>query len=214
MRQFKADFINVKGVIPPALVQFFFFNSLCFQVSVECKKSLTNNLELDTKSKITAEDYASFEPVAATSSNSDNVDDESASGPRDFDDILLLGDIESVIGKHYKDARLRMLVNPVVGEKMRQMVEVCPIKFKPFYSKLILPVIELSNLGYSFQGEMLQRELEELRRNKLVRKWFNIVQVCESFQTSDIFVDKANLVGDSNSLTFVKAEEAGKLRQS
>ena len=213
VRQFKADFISVDGAIPPALVQF--FNSLCFQVSAECKKSLINNLELDTKGKISAEDYAIFESASTTNSNSDNDDDdENVSGPRDFDDILLPGDIESVIGKHYKDARLRMLVNPIVGEKMHKMVEACPIKFKPFYSKLILPIVELSNLGYNFQGEMMQRELEELSRNKLVRKWFNIVQVCESFQTSDIFVDRANLAGDSNSLTFVDVEEAEKLRQS
>ena len=212
VRQFKADFISVDGAIPPALVQF--FNSLCFQVSAECKKSLINNLELDTKGKISAEDYAIFESASATNSNDNDDGDENVSGPRDFDDILLPGDIESVIGKHYKDARLRMLINPVVGEKMRKMVEICPIKFKPFYSKLILPIVELSNLGYNFQGEMLQRELDELRRNKLVQKWFNIVQVCESFQTSDIFIDKANLVGDSKSLTFVDAAEAEKLSLS
>ena len=105
---------------------------------------------MDTKGEITSEDYAMFESASATSADSDkDDDDENVSGARDFDNILLHGDIESVIGKHYKDARLRMLVNRVNGEQMRKMVEACPTKFEPFYSKLILPIVELSNLGYN-----------------------------------------------------------------
>ena len=199
VRRYKADFIRSGGPAPAALR--LFFSSLCFQVSVECKKLLLSRLEADTKNKVTGDDFELFEST-----------NEATGGPEDFDDIIMPSDIRSAFGN--KEKRLRMLVNPTLGEKMGKTIELCAAKFRPFYSKLILPLIELSHLGYNYQGERLESELAALKTNKLAHKWFNVVQTCETFPTSDICVDKANVVSDKKSMVFVGGKEADKLRRS
>ena len=203
VRQYKADFVHSKEPAPAALR--LFFNALCFQVSAECKKSLLSHLEADTMDKVTSEDFELFE-------SSESSKTSKSSGPKDIDEIIMPSETKSLIGRHYKGKRLQMLVHPIASEKMRKMIEVCAAKFRPFYSKLVLPLIELSNLDYNYQGERLEGELNELRTNTLVHKWFNAVQICESFQTCDIFEDKANLI-DQKSIALLSEKEADKLRK-
>ena len=97
---------------------------------------------------------------------------------------------------------------------MQNLIRTCRNKFKPFYDKLIMPLIKLSNLGYNYQGELLVHELEELRSNKLVRRWYNIVQVCEAFASIEIFEDPEILSDGCQAFTFISSEEAGELRKS
>lgn len=86
-------------------------------------------------------------------------------------------------------------------------------KFKPFYDKLIMPLISLSNLGCNYQGELLARELEELKKNKLVRRWYNIVQTCEAFNSMDIYGDPEMVFDNKQALTFITKNEAAELKK-
>ena len=81
------------------------------------------------------------------------------------------------------------------------MVVACETKIKPFYSQLVVPTIKMSKLGYAGKQDDL-----------LLRKWFKIVQVCESLSVADVFENAANIVGDKRSLTFVSGVKAKELR--
>lgn len=66
-----------------------------------------------------------------------------------------------------------------------------------------MPLIKLSNLGYNYQGEML-------RRSKLVKRWYNIVQTCEAFAMIRIIEDPDMVVesdGEARQLITIMSED-------
>lgn len=81
--------------------------------------------------------------------------------------------------------------DPATGEpiKMKLMVKTtkdaerlkhhCHYNLKPIYSKLILPIIPLSKLGYSIKGERFKIELVALKDNDRVKYWYGAAQLCE-----------------------------------
>lgn len=163
--------------IPKALTKFFI--ALGFQISAECKIVMINNLENDTKGTITEMDYKLIEYLEQNGASFLNDDDQIT----DYDDVMLINDITDQVGGR------KLLIKAKTNEQLRRLLSACTKKFKPLYEKLIMPLIELSNLGYNYQGELLARELIELKENKLVRRWYNIMQTCESFSYVELQQD-------------------------
>lgn len=198
---------RARSTIPTPLRHFFI--SFCFQISAECKMALINNLEHDTRERLTDADYAEIRYLehygAAFLDSSTEIGD--------FDDILLLSDLNQ--GLHSGAGELKLLIKVRTSSMMRALVDNCNRKFKPLYDKLIMPLIQLSNMGYNYQGELLERELAELKQSSLVRRWYNIVQTCETFRTVQIFEDPdlTDLSGGRRAITFISGGEAQRLRQ-
>lgn len=189
--------------IPKALKRFFI--GLAFQINAACKINLINNLENDVKGRLEARDY---ETIGFLEENHATLIDDSDKMINDFDDVVRIKDVEDDNGNN--DAK--MLIKMKTDLFLKTLQETCLNKFKPFYSKLILPLAELSNLGYNYQGELLSRELEELKRNEFVKRWYNIVQTCESYEATELYYDASQRVYRNNQIiTFISRAEADSL---
>lgn len=208
LRKYHNSFIGVDRSydrlksIPKPLKRFFI--GLGFQINADCKKSLINNLENDIKGRLPDRTYEIIGYVV----ESDATSPDNSGEMKDFDDIPRMKDFDDECGNN--DAQILIKMKTDIFVKTIQ--ETCQNKFKPIYSKLILPVIELSNLGYNYQGELISRELEELRRNKFVQRWYNIVQTCESYEAMELYYDTSTKVyRKSQVITFISRQEADKL---
>lgn len=191
------------NLIPKALKRFFI--GLAFQINAACKINLINNLENDVKGRLETRDY---ETIGFLEENHATLIDDSDEMIKDFDDVVRIKDVEDDDGNN----EAQMLIKMKTDSFVKTLQETCMNKFKPFYSKLILPLAELSNLGYNYQGELLSRELEELKRNKLVKRWYNIVQTCESYEAIELYYDVSQRVYRNNQMiTFISREEADSL---
>lgn len=201
--------------LPQQLRQFFL--ALCFQISAGCKMTLINSLEFDTSERIKEQDYKSIEMLERYGATLLDKDAEL----EDFDDILLLEDMQALSGQQPSqqessedDAGSKLIIKTKTNDVLRDLIRTCKQKFKPIYDKLIMPLIKLSNLGYNYRGELLARELEELKTNKLVKRWYNIVQTCEAFNNIEIYEDKDLHLGDDRqAFTFISGAEAEELRK-
>lgn len=213
IRDYHMNFIKKGSAKPIPITLKNFFVSLCFQISAECKMALINNLEIDTKEHIKEEDYAQIQFLENYGATLLDFNEEIS----DFDDIVLLSDFMNAGGQQKQPGdQTRIIVKAKTNNMMRELVKNCDTKFKPFYDKLIMPLIHLSNMGYNYQGELLERELEELKHNKLVRRWYNILQTCEAFRAIEIYEDSEGteqVGGDKQVLTFISQDEAEILQQ-
>jgi hypothetical protein len=193
----------------------YFFMSLCFQISANCKKNLINDLEYVTKGQITEDDYEEIKLLEKHDANLVGI----KSQVTDFDDILLLDDLNEVAGAEQGEDEnevgviIKVKTNQVLGKLLR----VCQRKFKPFYDRLIMPLIRLSNLGYNYEGELLEREIDELKTNQLARRWYYIVQVCESLRSFKIYEDPDDVVDTygvpRQQVTLISKDEAAMLER-
>jgi len=211
IRNYHENFIveGASNEIPDSLAKF--FKSLCFQISAECKMALINNLEFDTKDKISSEDYEQIAYLERHGATLLGLDEEI----NDFDDIILLEDLVDSAQDSSSESS-RIIVKAKTSSLMKQFIQNCHLKFRPFYEKLIMPLIKLSNLGYNYQGELIERELEELKHHSLVRRWYNILQTCEALGSLEIYEDPEasnSVSGDKQVLTFIGPEEAKLLHQ-
>lgn len=199
---------QIKSNIPVALRQFFI--SLCFQISAEFKINLINNLELDSKQFIEQTDYdliGVLDEFGATLSDSE-------SEINDFDDLIVVEDLNRAAGLE-QQRETKLMIKVKTSEFLRKLIRTCNNKFKPIYDKLILPLIGLSNMGYNYQGELLKVELEELKRNPLAKRWYVIVQTCETFKTIDIYEASESFTEDDRqAFVFIQRDEAEELRKN
>lgn len=212
IRHFQQEFFSGKkssgktAQIPDVISRFFI--SLCFQLSAECKINMINSLEYDTQEAISEADYEIiklFERNKVTLLSEDTK-------VTDFDDLILLDDLSTREDNEQPQAPTKLLVKVKTNNLIKNLVKTCRLKFKPYYDKLIVPLIKLSNLGYNYQGELVARELEELKRNELVRRWYNIVQTCEALESLEIFEDPdMSLSGDRQAIAFISKTEAQEL---
>lgn len=193
-------------LIPDVVRQFFI--SLCFQISAECKITMINSLEYDTQDLISESDYATIKLLEHNGVTMLSAETEVS----DFDDIILLDDLKNSLVDGKQMAPSKLLLKVRTSEVINDLIRTCRNKFKPIYDKLIMPLIKLSNLGFNYQGELLERELEELRHNELVKRWYNIVQTCEAFDTVEIYEDPDMCLSDDRrAISFVSITEAQKL---
>ena len=184
------------GGIPEPLRNFFI--SLCLQISAECKMSLINNLEHDTKSLMTEADFDEIRLLEEYGATLLGEEDQISN----YDDLLLLNildkDKDHADDDDDDDAESKLVIKVKTTSMLHKLVDVCGRKFKPFYDRLIMPIVRLSKSGYNYQGELLERELEELKRSELVKRWYNIVQTCEAFKSIRIFEEDSEVKSDDS----------------
>ena len=191
LSQYHTEFIRSKSVLIPQALRDFLM-SLSAAIGSRCKATLFNSLKASIEGKVTEEDYSAI-PSEQAKQEAEEFD---------IDDLLLAEDIKRLLAGKRSD-KFAMLVNVEVGERFRKLVVACETKFKPIYSQLVVPIIKMSKLGYVGEKDDL-----------LLRKWFKIVQVCESLSVADVYEDTANIVEDKKSLTFVSQDKAKELRKA
>lgn len=200
------SFLETQDSLPQALQKFFF--ALGFQINAECKILMINNFENDLEGKIRGEDYDGFRLLDKADANL--LDDSLPIS--DYDDVVLLSDFE-VLGTPTGQGN-KLLIKVQTNGIFNKLKKLCKNKFKPIYDKLIMPLVELSNLGYNYKGELLERELAELRSNTLIRRWYKILQTCESFESVEIYEDPDMSLDGKQVITLIGKDEASKLKSN
>jgi hypothetical protein len=108
------------------------------------------------------------------------------------------------------DEPIRMFIKVKNAKNLIAIQEHCRLHLKPFYSKLIMPVMRLANLGYSNNGERFEIELRELRSNPNVKRWYAATQLCEVLLPIKVYEDVSMEIKD---IIVLKREEAEELEQ-
>lgn len=190
----KLRYAEVKQAAPEVLRLFFMHYAM--EVSAICKRGLITNIEWDLQDKHDEDEFdfesetffnklmekmsTSFSPVTAVN---------------DYDDALLIWDLVQHNGNEETDPltgeSVKLYVKTNQIEQIKQIQERCRCRFRPFYDKLIMPIISLSDMGYSCSGERFERELGELKTNKLVNRWYGITQVCEAILPIKFYQDSS-----------------------
>lgn len=207
----------------PEIIKLFFMH-YAIETSASCKINLINNLEWDAKTKVSEEDQqlgrsGLIDEIIATLGDGHSLDQVS-----DYDDIVLLWDLIPEWNPN-KESNMRLekeAIDPVTGEpvnvfikvqqphRMRTIQALCRNKLKPIYSKLIMPIIRLANSGYSCNGDRFAREIAELKKNELVKRWYGITQICEAILPIKFYADRELNVQD---MVIILEDEAHKIDQ-
>lgn len=216
--------------LPKALKLFSMF--YISEVSKICRMNLINNLEWDVQDKLLkSEDFRLGDSMDLSTLLHGLGEQFSAmKSVNSYDDIIMLWSIldgsvlqkDNDAMKHISDEANG--VNPITQEPVKlfvksknpsHMIELqkkCYFKFKPIYGKIILPVIRLADLGYSYTGRHLDKELVELKANKLVNKWYVITQICETVMPINFYVDPT-IVNDQETV-MITPDQAKELEAS
>lgn len=192
----------------PYLLRLFFMH-YAMEVSAICKRNLINNLEWELGDEFTEEDYEFGSNRGVLSRIVTNLNNYFSSNEavNNYEDVILIwdliqGDMLDESSKELKNAA-NVCVDKSTGEpvklilKARYVVNVkmmqqkCSRKFRPVYETLILPIIRLSDLGYSSKGEQFSKEIEEFKKNRLVKIWYNLTQLCEAILPIKFVHDKS-----------------------
>lgn len=211
--QFGVHFATDKnsGSIPRALSRFFI--AFALSMSSVCKKTMINSLVLDTQ-HLNEDDMKSIE---VWTNNKGGLVQSLGSGPRDFDDLLLIRDFARFDDSDNEPME-KVYIQTGSIEMLTKIQTLCKRRFKPIYGRLILPLVSLSNAGYNYEGEDLERELSELKTNELVNKWYKITYLCETLEDIELVEDPTTadkVVGfDRSFVRILTKDEANELRMS
>ena len=205
----------------PRILKLFFMH-YAVEVSTICKRTLIHNLEWDLEDKVSAKD---FELVNAESLEKLVRLGNFFTSKEGYEDVVLVWDLIDESYFAYMNPKLQDLgyesVDQITGEPIKLLLKVrqasqwwtiqhlCRKKFRPIYSKLILPVVRLANMGYSCTGEQFARELAEHKQSKLVSQWYTMTQICEALLPIQFF--QHDSVG-ADQVAIITKEEASLLR--
>lgn len=199
IREFNEKYMNNSGdqEVPKYLRNFFIAYGL--QVSAACKQNMIGVLQsVEGKYGIKQTDYNSMEKLI------DQPDGEFSkilSNPKDFDDLLLPSDIIRVASKsghgvQQVPKQSKMTVSSFASSSVAYIKVYCEKRFKPIYDQAIVPVIELSNMGFYYKSSQLALKSADYQTRRLINKWYKISFICESLASVNIFVEpKENEVG-------------------
>lgn len=223
--------IEQHQAVPHLLRSFFMLYSM--EISMMCKRTLINNLEWDVARKFPG----LLELYNLDTLDGERVGElfngavlllMDAFDSKNFDDIILLwpliedsylaqrtdellspgGAIFEEFDEQLPGQALRLLVKTRSAQVMNNFRRACYQKYKPIYGELIMPIVRLSNLGYTNNGDEFERELAELRQSELVKRWYKLTQLCEAALPVKFYEDSSL---HSNELIMITKHEAQQL---
>lgn len=162
-----------------------FFMGFCFKLNSICKKNMINFLIEDSVKLLKQED---FDLMDTWTRNGDSVLNSIAGDPSDYDDILLASELGR-LSSSLEITGEKLFIQTKTSDMIKKIKRYCTRRFRPIYEQLILPVVLLSDIGYNYQGEDLEREISEMKTNKDIHKWYKIVFLCESLKDIEIYED-------------------------
>lgn len=228
--------LSARAELHPMLSLFFMYYAM--EVSAICKRSVLHSLEWDLDQfKYSQEEYRLGENDNNMARLLSGISDYLGPLDRinDLDDVVYLWDLlnDGIVGKILKSTLLiddgadeqgngreftdtetgspiRLLIKVKNGQEAKFIQHKCLNRFRPVYSKVIVPVTRLSNLGYSSDGssDISRRNKHELANNDLLKKWYSIVQICEAITPIKFYEDTS--LGPNDAVIMTR-EEANKL---
>lgn len=204
----------------PHMIRNFFMN-YALEISAICRKSLLSNIEWDVYNKFTEDEYRFVDLDGVLENILSKLTKYSQPVQRvdDFEDLFISWDA-NLVSMLNTDTNYQDEINGVTGELIRLRMKVknlaaiqraqmkCRHQFKPIYTKLLIPIVKLANLGYAWTGDRLERESNELRSSKLASNWYSVAQVCEALLPIKFYQDKT-LAWDA--VQVINDEEAKRL---
>lgn len=187
------------------------------RVSNLCKKNMINSLQSASRRLLSPLDFEQMRPWIGEHSPLGQILNE----PSDYDDLLLPRDLNGFEKDDQTDDgpvpdSEKLLIQTATGHTIAKVQALCERRFKPLYEQLIMPIVSLSNMGFNYLGEELERELQELSLNKEVHQWYRLVFLCESLaglQVVEGLEDVNKTLGsDLKLVRILTEEEAAKLK--
>lgn len=195
-----------------------FFTIYAEQVSQVCKNNVVHNLE-EAALRFKDDEYTINFGGGFMSKVSKHMS-KIFKSVHSYQDVLLIWEIskykpeKDTSGKYFgsgvdeetgEPVRL-IIVNRQVGP-LRLLQRQCRNRLRPVYSKVIMPVVRLANLGYSYTDELIAEEEKHLNENELVLQWYRLTQFCETINPLKLI--QSDKVSD-NDATVVTQEESEK----
>lgn len=188
---------NVPDLIyPTAQALEIFFKAYALEVSAICKKALLENVKTTLNDRFTDSDYHFNNPELLNAiSNVFSSHFPKVSPASDYDDVILVWDfIEKFMAKDNvkgldqylksgssdPESPLGLFVKLKGYADTKMLQDKCRTQYRPVYSKLVLPIIRLANIGYSANFNQIPEEIEEIRKEDKIRLLYIITQFCES----------------------------------
>lgn len=219
IRDYYLKYVDMQAnqTVPTAIKTFFL--GLGLKVSGTCKKNMINSLMLDARHILNEQDYAIINKWTDDNSFISKIMNE----PSDYDDIILTRDFDLLFyGNQGEQTQSnerqtdKIFLQTATGATIRQIQTVCGRRFGPIYDRLLMPIVALSNIGLNYQGEELERELQEMSVNKEVHQWYRIVYLCDALASIVIVEtpeDRAKVEGlDKRLVRVLTQEEAAALK--
>lgn len=168
-------------MIPGPLKKFFYAYGLL--LSEACRKNMAKHLIEDSHQRLNEEDFA----LLNRWTDDDSFLSRMIKDPKDFDHLVLPKKLNKVLKKPKsknsdEDDKTIYIETPTAGE-IKKIQYHCQKRYKPFYSKLILPLITLSEAHFNFKGESVERDQ---KHGKEIYQWYRIVFMCESLADIEI----------------------------
>lgn len=191
------------------LLEVFFFNYVS-EINEICHKSLIDKINEDSatnKHMELLDERTLNKTITFFGSNSDI---------HDYDDIMLIWDLikgASVMLEQKPEVMRFKLKDP---SNIWLLQDKCAQQFKPVYSKLVLPIVRLADLGYSLPKDKYKRELKDLKSNRTVRRLYSLTQLCDALLPIEFYQDDKEqdagrmvLFGGKDSLDSLKSRMGG-----
>lgn len=181
--------------IPQSLKHFFIGFSL--DVSKICKLGMLKLLFEEEKQNLYKED---FKAVQQWAEGADWASKQLRSRAVNYDDMFMVGN--AICDSGVQKCRY-LYVQTEHHKRLQSMRATCHLTFKPFYSKLILPIVRLANVGIDYQGDEMQDKLDAFRENPELQKWAKLVFLCESI----LYIVPMDLPKEQKAALFHVSEE-------
>lgn len=195
-----------------------FFIAYGLQVSATCEQSMIKLLaSVDENYKLDEYDYGTVDKWANDTSAMVAIFRDT----NDYDDILLPREIIRSSGGngHYvslpQETDTKLTIISFTGSIIARMKLICQRRFKPIYEHSILPLIDLSLIGFKYKS----KNINSKSANKLTNRWYRIVHVCEALEHIDLFRDPEMGNDDANmrrrqTVRILSKEEAKEMREN
>lgn len=205
-----------------------FYKHLMMEVSATCKRILVASVENELATKFSEEQFQFGGKgildllVKSFKEHLGEVD-----SVNDFDDVVMVWQFvrKNFIARFANSMRRYLDLDaldqetgqPIISVKMKdpkafEYLQLhCRNSFRPVYSKLTLPILQLARLGFSAKSELLGEVEASYRNNPQVVRWFQITQICESILPIRVFRDESL---DQTSTVVLNRPEADELISS
>lgn len=194
---------------PQALRKLFVAYGL--KLSLVCRKQMIELVSRDSHTVLTSEDYEQINKLTGGESALGQL----LNDPRHYEDLTLpkyMIKLLKLQGKATNDEKIYIQMGPTHG-KIAWLQTICERRFRPFYDKLITPLLSLSSIGFNYKTKTDEAD-KDLQVNKEIYQWYRIVLMCESLSNIEILETTSDNNSDDDGNQVMKVttrEEAADL---
>jgi len=165
-------------MIPISLQQF--FKAWALQVSGLCKRALVDNLERAIQTLLYDTELDLIDRFVKIGPQVMDPITKSPTNELKFSTLVYMPELEGFRGPnddvlHAQTTQLDLTKEP----ELNVFMHACRDRFRPIYSKLILPVVRLAKLGYDYVGPRIDDISDTFTKDSQMLKWLALTSVCE-----------------------------------